>query len=920
MRPIKLTMSAFGPYSGETTVDFEKLGHSGLYLVTGDTGAGKTTIFDGITYALYGEPNTTGRKNSLRSKYADITTPTFVELEFEYDGKAYKIRRNPEYERLTKNGKGTTVQKADATLWLPDGAPVTKVTEVNAAVVGIMRINREQFLRVAMIAQGEFRKLLEASTGERKEIFRNIFKTHCAEAVQKRLKDDVRVLGNRCKSAQESLQRCVDSVLCDDEDVLAPEVKKARNEARPTAEVLELLEKLIDSDEKRSEKLNTELEETEKRLAKVDADLLMLERYNKAKSERESSVKALEERNGELACLKKEYDRATARKPELEKLGEEIAASRNKLARYDDLERHIKAQKTAEAEEKKAKAEKLKAEEKLHNEKNAEEKLDAELKSLAKAGEQKERLAAELEKTEGRIFDLGKLVDEVKDREAQKKQLAAEQEKYLELSLKAEAAKAEFDEKTRLFLDGQAGVLAQRLAEGEKCPVCGSLHHPEPACRLHEVPSEAELEIAKEKAGRAAEKAQKASELCHGINGKITAAGESIAKKLPEFIGSADVENCLDALEAAAEEERAKKGKISAELNTECERINRREAAGTELEACKERISSVEGEISGLMTAMAAAAATAEAEGKTADKLKTELDFESKTLAEIHIKKLEENKNTLSHEIEKAEEAYKACREEIIKLIERVKSLDEQLANICELDGEAATEEKRLLEAKKNESKGLEKEVSLRLTVNRNNLKNIRSQSKEMLALDEEYRWKNTLCETASGDIKGKSKIMFETYMQMAYFDRIIGLANLRLSTMSGGQYELKRHEESDNFQSQVGLELDVVDYFNGSQRPVGSLSGGESFLASLSLALGLADEIQSSAGGVKLDSMFVDEGFGSLDDDTLNQAMKSLGSLSEGNRLVGIISHVSELKSRIEKQIIVTKNGADGSKVNVIS
>lgn len=920
MRPIKLTMSAFGPYSGETVVDFEKLGHSGLYLVTGDTGAGKTTIFDGITYALYGEPNTMGRKNSLRSKYADITTPTFVELDFEYDGKTYKIRRNPEYERLTKNGKGTTVQKADATLWLPDGAPVTKVTEVNAAVVGIMRINREQFLRVAMIAQGEFRKLLEASTGERKEIFRNIFKTHCAEAVQKRLKDDVRVLANRCKSAQESLQHCVDNVLCDDEDVLALEVKKAKNEAWPTAEVLELLEKLIDSDEKRSEKLNGELAETEKRLAKVDADLLMLESYNKAKSERDNSAKTLEERNEELVSLKEEHDRAAERKPELEKLGEEIAASRNKLARYDDLERHIKEQKTAEAEEKKAKAEKLKAEEKLHNEKTAEEKLDAELKSLAKAGEQKERLAAELERTEERIAAVGKLVDEVKDRETQKKKLAAEQEKYLELSQEADATKTEFDEKTRLFLDGQAGVLAQRLAEGEKCPVCGSLHHPEPACKLHEVPSEAELEIAKDKAGRAAEKAQKASELCHGLNGRITVAGESIAKKLPEFIGNGDVENCLDELQAAAENERAKREKISAELNTECERINRREAAEKELAMRRERISTLDTKISELRAAAAAAAATAEAEKKTADKLKTELDFESKTLAEIHIKKLEENKNALSHEIEKAEEAYKACREEIIKLKERVKSLDEQLENVCELDGEAAIEEKRLLEAKKNESKGLEKEVALRLTVNRNNLKNIRSQSKEMLALDEEYRWKNTLCETASGDIKGKSKIMFETYMQMAYFDRIIGLANLRLSTMSGGQYELKRHEESDNFQSQVGLELDVVDYFNGSRRPVGSLSGGESFLASLSLALGLADEIQSSAGGVKLDSMFVDEGFGSLDDDTLNQAMKSLGSLSEGNRLVGIISHVSELKSRIEKQIIVTKNGADGSKVNIIS
>ncbi|MDO4815785.1 MAG: SMC family ATPase [Bacillota bacterium] len=920
MRPIKLTMSAFGPYSGETVVDFEKLGHSGLYLVTGDTGAGKTTIFDGITYALYGEPNTAGRKNSLRSKYADITTPTFVELSFEYDGKVYKIRRNPEYERLTKNGKGTTTQKSDATLWLPDGAPITKVTDVNAAVEGIMRISREQFLRVAMIAQGEFRKLLEATTSDRKEIFRNIFKTHSAEAVQKRIKDDVRALDNRCKSTRENLHRSVDGVLWDEEDVLALELKRAKDDAMSTAEVLELVEKLIASDEALCEKLKGELEETEKRLKELDYALDTLDRQNKARTERERFAKALEGKSAELEDLKKEYDRSTERKPRLEKLTDEIAANRKNLVRFDELERHIKARKAAEAAEKNAAEEKLITEEKLRDERASAGKLEAELKSLANAGEQKERLAAELEKTEGRIASAEALVAEVRDREAQKKILAAERKKYLVLSAEADAARSVLEEKTRLFLDGQAGVLALRLAEGEKCPVCGSLHHPEPACRVHDVPREEDIKIAKEKAGLAADKMKNASELCHSLDGRITAAGESIVKKLTEFTDNGDADNCLEALKTAIENEKALKEKISAELNTERKRINRREAAEREISDCREGVSTLEGKISELKQAIAAAAATAETERKTGDKLKSELDFESRALAEIHIKKLEENKNDLSREIEKAEEAYKACREEIIKLKERVKSLDEQLENVCELDGEAAAEEKLLLEGKKNESRGLENKVNMRLAVNRGNLKSIKAQSEEMLSLDEEYRWKNALCETASGEIKGKSKIMFETYMQMAYFDRIIGLANLRLATMSGGQYELKRHEESDNFQSQVGLELDVVDYFNGSRRPVGSLSGGESFLASLSLALGLADEIQSSAGGVKLDSMFVDEGFGSLDGDTLNQAMKSLGSLSEGNRLVGIISHVSELKNRIEKQIVVTKNGADGSKVNIIS
>lgn len=919
MKPLKLTMSAFGPYSGETVVDFEKLGNGGLYLVTGDTGAGKTTIFDGITYALYGEPNSTGRRNTLRSKYADISVPTFVEFTFEYDGKVYTVRRNPEYERLTKNGKGTTKQTADATLWRPDGAPVTKTKEVTAAVTEIMHIDRDQFLRVAMIAQGEFRRLLEATTSERKEIFRSIFKTHCAEKVQERLKEDVKELDKRCKSTRESLQRCVENVSCDGDDVLGLELKKAKSEAWAAADVIELLEKIIASDEARSGKLSAELEETEKRLDAVKTSLGILEKNNKAKLDREKAARELEEKSEAIAELKKAYSEAEEKKPELEKLSAELASHRERLTRFDELDRHLLAALAAEAAAAKAAEGLERAENKLLSEKMSVQELENELQSLSKAGERMALLTAALEKSKDRIAAVQELTDKVHDREKQKNQLAAEREKYLVLSAEAEKAKSEFDEKTKLFLDGQAGVLAQSLAEGEKCPVCGSVHHPEPAHKLRDVPGENELELAKDKSLLASEKARKASELCHGIGVRIEAAGESIAAKLREFAESADADNCLEALENAANSERESCEKLNAEIGAEGAKVLRREKAEEELKKKKENAEALEAEISELRTELAAKTATARAEKATADKLSAELDFRNRAEAEARINELEEKKKSLQNFAEKAEQEYKACREEIIILSERVRSLDEYLESADEIDGEAAEKEMLMLEAKRAGSKKLEGEVNLRLGLNRKNLESIRAQSAEIIALDGEFRWKSALCNTASGDIKGKSRIMFETYMQMAYFDRIIELANKRFSTMSSGQYELKRHDESDNLQSQVGLELDVVDYFNGSVRPVSSLSGGESFIASLSLALGLADEIQSSAGGIKLDSMFVDEGFGTLDDDILNQAMKALGGLSEGNRLVGIISHKSELKSRIDRQIIVTKNGAEGSEVKII-
>ena len=919
MRPVKLVMSAFGPYAGEVTVDFEKLGENGMYLVTGDTGAGKTTIFDAITYALYGEPNSDSRKDSLRSKYAELSTPTFVELTFTYDGETYTVKRNPEYERPAARGSGTTKEKANAVLYLPQGAPVTKLKDVNSAVMGIMKIDRSQFMRIAMIAQGEFRKLLEASTTDRKEIFRSIFKTHWAEDIQMRLKEDAKAAAGRCGEVQRSLEGFVAGVTCDEDDVLALELKTAKRDKWPTAETIELIEKIIAADKERSDRLETELADTEARLGEVNARLIRLEAYNKARRSHAAAVAELEKAEPELLVLKNSLEEAKLAKPEAEKLSAEIATCSARLPKFTDLDGHTKA--AAEAEKTRLNAE-LKLNSAAENEKRITAELhnlETEMTELAGAGERRAELSAELEKTEARIKAIAKLTAEVSDYEKLKKRLAAEQKNYLVLAEEAAEKNAEFDALNRAFLDGQAGVLAAELSEGAPCPVCGSLNHPNPAEKRREVPTEAELESAKLASGAAEEKAKSASEKCAGIKGKTDAARESVRRQLDELVPDADVDNCMAGLSEASDAEAARMSEIRKELTAENKKAERRSALEKSLPQLRKNLDELAQQMSGHKTQIAASDATAKAEKAAAEKLAAELGFESKAEAEKHIERLTDTRDKITRTMENAEKAYKACNDKIIALKATVTSLETQLEAACEIDGEKENAARAELLKQKKEITDKKQNVLTRMRINGENLKNITARADEKIALDEEYKWKNSLAATAAGDLSGKAKIMFETYVQMAYFERIIKLANLRLYTMSSGQYELVRHEEENNHKSQVGLDLDVVDYFNGSRRPVGSLSGGESFLASLSLALGLADEIQSSAGGVKIDTMFVDEGFGSLDGDTLNQAMKALSGLSEGKRLVGIISHVDELKNRISKQIVVTKNGANGSKVNIV-
>ena len=809
MKPTKLILSAFGPYAGEITLDMTKLGTSGLYLITGDTGAGKTTIFDAITFALYGEPSgDTRQADMFRSKYADADTPTFVEMEFIYKGDAYLVRRNPEYLRPAKRGDKLTKEKAEATLTLPDGELVTKAKEVTAKIVEILGVNREQFSQIAMIAQGDFLKLLLASTKERSEIFREIFHTKHYQALQMRLKTDANRLKYEYEDVCKSILQYIEGVQCSEDSLYVSDWKKMTEKKNigSLLELVELLERIVEEDADKQTDVTEKLAVLEKELEGVNKVLGKAEADRRATLAMERAKTFLSENEPKLTERKKNFDDEECKSALREKLSIEIENESKDLLKYEQLQKN-----------------------------------EATLKrNLTQLEEQKNKLNKMREQEEAR-------------RQAQ---LQAAQNAYREAADKSKKLTIQYEDMQRAFMDEQAGILASELKEGQPCPVCGSTSHPSLAKITEGAPSEAELKQLKTLAERAGKDAEK----------KSIEAGR--------LKGEAD----------ALKENQAYTGKL-AELQQQ----------------------------------IVKSTAELESEGKNLQKQREELPFASYQEASDQWKRKKQQKADLEESFKNAKTQYETLAAQIAESKTTIQTLEKQLEDAADIDIESIQEKQQELTIKRAALQNTKDEINVRISNNMAAKAQITRRKEEMEAAETKWKWMGALSDTANGAVAGKDKIMLETYIQMTYFNRIIRRANIRLMTMTGGQYELKRQEEAANQKSQSGLELSVIDHYNGSERSVKTLSGGESFKASLSLALGMSDEVQSSSGGIQLDSMFVDEGFGSLDEESLNQAITALHDLTEGNRLVGIISHVNELKERIEKQVIVTKEKSGGSRAEII-
>lgn len=946
MRPLKLIMSAFGPYAGSTEVDFTSLGERGLYLITGDTGAGKTTIFDAITFALYGEASGEIREASmLRSNYAAEKTPTFVELSFVLGGKEYRVRRNPEYNRPKARGEGFTVQKSDAELTLPDGKIITRQKDVNQQIVEILGIDRSQFTRIAMIAQGDFRKLLFASTEERKKIFQKLFHTHFYQSLQEELKRISAQMRKEFEKASASLDQYAEGILCAPDDPLQDQVQKAREHQIPVAKIAELLKQLIDSDRMSESGLERQEKDLSEKISSSDKTLTVAAEQKKQKASLASAKAQQQHEIDRASACQEALKKAKLQQPKIEELTQKAADLKAQILEYERLDELISevtevSRKTSDNQrDLKYKSEKL---ESLQITFQAQKQ---ELGSLQDAGEQEAKLTAQRDKMQQRVEDLDGLQMELAHLHQIDKKLSKAQQEYRAIQETAEKSQASYDHMRKAYLDEQAGILAQDLIDGQACPVCGATRHPHPANISTEAPTKEQLEQAEELADQSAKKAGDASRKAGELRGRLAGQEQLVMKTASELLGdgcydsmdtglavgndfkeiagsgicaASDFSNIQEMLEARQQKTKAALEALQEELKETAKRRKRRDELGLQIPETETKIGQTEAALQELKAARASLTARQEAAEKQRDVLQEKLAYPDKSEAEAAIRNLVKEQKALADDIAGAEEACHESEKTLAALEATIAEAQRQLAEHDDVDFESEEKRRKSLADEMQVISSRRQEIHARVAANQTTLEKIQERQAQLEEVESRWRWIKALADTAGGTLAGKEKIMLETYVQMAYFDRIIARANVRFLVMSGGQYELKRRQEAENNRSQSGLELDVVDHYNGSERSVKTLSGGESFKASLSLALGLSDEIQASAGGIRLDTMFVDEGFGSLDEESLAQAMESLAGLADGNRLVGIISHVPELKQRIEKQILVRKDRSGGSFVEV--
>lgn len=922
MRPIKLTVSAFGPYASETIIELEKLGDRGLYLVTGDTGAGKTTIFDAITYALYGEPSGGVRDTSMfRSKYADASTPTFVELEFQYSEKRYFIKRNPEYQRPAKRGDGFTPQKADAEFHFPDGRVVTKITDVNTAVKELLGIDRGQFTQLAMIAQGEFLKLILATTEDRQKIFREIFGTRYYQILQDRLKSETSELSRECETLRNSVKQYISGVTYKAEDVSSIELAKAQKGELTITDTITVIKKIIADDEENEGHIKALLCEMEKNISEVANSLGKAEEMKRARISLEKAKEELEKKIPLQIELKNLYEAEKAKEPERQKVSGDIVTLKNELPKYLELSELQSSIASEQEELSLAEKNKNKLSDTIVKLKGDLEKQKNELADLKDIGVTYIEIKQEIEKLKEKKKSINELNIEVEDYRKALKNLNFAKANYLKARELRSNLEFIYENKYKAYIDGQAGILAEDLKDGERCPVCGSTSHPDLAHLTENAPSKEELASSKKALEVADADMVKKSETGSFYRAQVGTKEESIKKmaKALFFMEECDFNEVESRLHILNSDVGAKQDKLAEEMKATEIKVNRSKELEKIVPQNEEQLKSAETKLLEINGETIRLATKIKEFNENEDKMKKVLPYSSKNEAENALKSFETILERLNKALKEADTKSQNISAEVKELEGKIKALEEQLKTGTMVDISALTEKSEELKSVKDKQSVLLSEIVTRLARNKSELLGIEKQSKTLADTENRYNWIKALSDTANGNIRSKEKIMLETYIQITYFDRVIARANTRFMVMSGGQYEFKRKVEADNNRSQSGLELDVIDHYNGTERSVKTLSGGESFKASLALALGMSDEIQSSVGGIQLDTMFVDEGFGSLDEESLKQAIDTLAGLSEGRRLIGIISHVGELKSKIDKQIVVKKAKFGGSCVEIV-
>ncbi|MBO4932122.1 MAG: SMC family ATPase [Clostridia bacterium] len=910
MKPIRLTMNAFGPYAGRVELDMERLCSGGLYLICGDTGSGKTMLFDAITYALYGEASGSVRDAAmLRSKYADPKEYTYVEMEFALDGARYTVHRTLGREK-EKNGEKVLEKSLDAWIRCPDGRVVAKHKDVTAEVCALTGLDRDRFRRTVMIAQGEFRDLLDAKTEDRMVILRNIFGTGLYERFANTAKQLAADERKRAELLRQELAGC--RMMFDTDGM--PELAQALTglpDVLPPG-----LEDIVKEAIRRSEEERAALEHRRE----VETAETENARYQLTRAETDA------ENERRLAAAKTELERAEAASAEAEKrcaetadykteavhCREKAAAVQSRAGEYEELEQLRLSLANDEREVRECTAGIERYEKRIAL---MESEIERAGEGIARAKEESD--GAELCRTERKLVqEEGRRLNAQLERIARYEAVVPEQEaetaKYRKAAADTARLQRMYAEEEKRYLDGLAGVLAAELREGEPCPVCGSREHPSPAESSGETVTRAGLAKLRAEWDAASKTAEKYAVSAGRLRG--------VRKQLvEELLGEADIgENEEAARILQYKEESTAQYRELAERNRELKlRLERSETAKQTMEELSEKLRRYQllctderSARENLVKRRDVLSAADEEKRERIALISGRLPYP--TLADLRkeaaaltgqAETLEREAETAVRRSTEAAAQVKACQSACDTLAGQLtESKAGQYEEFRETYLRCSTALAETGTALVCVTSALEKNRAAAAMLERIAGKLAESERRSILY--------GQISDTANGNIKGKDRIMLETFWQMRLFERILRLANLRLMKMTDGRYELLRRNSAENLRSKSGLDLDVRDHWNGSIRSVRTLSGGESFTASLALALALSDETEAESGGVKIDAMFIDEGFGSLDETALDMALKVLKSQSVGGRSVGIISHVAGLRDRIDRKIVVTKSG----------
>lgn len=1019
MRPIELTINSFGPYANETIIDFSKF-QSGLFLISGDTGSGKTTIFDAMTYALYNEVSGSTRAPSMmRSDYAKSSEETFVELIFTHNGKEYKIRRNPRYQRAKLSGDGLTEQVARASLILPDGQEIDDIKTVDNTIRNLLGIDTQQFKQIVMLAQGEFQKLLNANSNERSQIFQTIFNTKFYEELQETLNLDEKKLKKELSQINLNIENITNKVktsesfiftsnLTDDIKGIIDKDKAVQNlindKKAGINKEIESLNKQITLAQGLNKDLNDLLlrqkeKETllsdEKTIEKHKVDIIQIEKahhkikpletnYNthliRLKTEEENILRnktKLKEKQAKLTKVQEYFKNFETLESNFNERRLELKQANDSFSIYENLEVQRKKLKTLLQSLKRNEQEESKF---LIDIKNAEETLEKMLRSKEDFTNNKEKiiqLESKLKVANDELKRQQDLIRFFKVKENKDQTIKIKESEYRKIEENYLKSYKEYQDFETIFYQSQAGILATRLEDNEACPVCGSKEHPSPALIKHELLSKEDLD---KKAKRVEEERNKRSESSQILsNLKLESTG--IQERIDELIEEEETSQILLSKEISINSDISTLKKETQDLEQSNKKmlgsINRIDQQKESIKKKQDQLSTTKSNISKLSLQINSFEVKISGlqEGLKFETLDAaQLDFnKTKTSLELDERKVEKTKqeilelnsnirelNSLISDLEKREvkeklELLKSKEEFTAALInegfndqdlyktylkeennlegikkkvrdyqERMAALNVALINLKErtkdkekVDIEAFNQE--LLDHRKQAQHEQEQYELITYSIqhNQNLFDEYTILDKDSEKLRRQYAYVSSLSKTANGNLSGQEKISLEQYVQSAYFEYIIDEANKRFTQMTDYRYELFRQEEASNMRSQSGLELEVLDRYTGKKRSVRSLSGGESFKASLALALGLSDVTQSSVGGIAIEAMFVDEGFGTLDEKSLDQAMKTLMDLADEERIVGIISHVPELKSLVQQQIKISKS-EKGSTVEV--